>query len=302
MRFSKPTLKVCSVDTTNRKYVIDIQNLSKTMGHSIGNAITRGLMTAPCYKAKAYRLEGVQHEFDSVTCIVQDVETISNNVGRVIIPPYEGVERLEFKYSGLVDGRLTAGDFVCATSGVGEIVNKDLLILETAENIFVNMTIIAEKGIGHELPPYREFNEIGLVSLPVVYSGIQASYEVIEDKPYAGTETVRLYIISNGGYDVKDTVELVCRQFTAYFDIIANTFASISINASGKDIVASKVTKVASVRLEDLDLSTAVYDRLKLHYNEVTMKDGDTILLPPSDEREKCKELLEGCGLKVELI
>lgn len=63
------------------------------MGHSIGNAITRGLMTAPCYKAKAYRLEGVQHEFDSVTCIVQDVETISNNVGRVIIPPYEGVEK-----------------------------------------------------------------------------------------------------------------------------------------------------------------------------------------------------------------
>ena len=301
MRFSKPTLKLCSVDSSNRKYVIDIQNLTKTMGHSIGNALVRGLMTAECYKPKAYKMENAFHEFDAVRGVVQDIEEISNRISKLIVPPVKGNTPLNYEFNGEVEGKLTAGQFV-NNQGVGGFVNDSFVILETSERIHIRIVITATKGTGHEIPPYPEFNHLGMIELPVVYSGLQASYELFEDKPYVGTETVRLIINSNGGYDVVNTVELVCRQFTAYFDIIANTFASITINTDPSNVIPAKVTRIEAVRLEDLDLPTNVYDRLKLNYNEVEIKDGSTILLPKSEERERCKMLLEDCGLKVELI
>ena len=84
MRFSKPTLKLCSVDSSNRKYVIDIQNLTKTMGHSIGNALVRGLMTAECYKPKAYKMENAFHEFDAVRHVFTELDVHEHDIGSVL--------------------------------------------------------------------------------------------------------------------------------------------------------------------------------------------------------------------------
>ena len=300
MRLSKPTIKLSS-DDSGRRYIIDIQNITPTFGHSIGNAVVRGLMNTPCFKPKAYKIENVEHEFDSIRSVIQGVDKISNNITRLVIQSVHGTDVVEYYYDGIVNGKLRASDL---KSEVGlPIVNSNLVILETESETHIGLKIIAERGQGHELPPYPKYANRKMIQLPIVYSDIHASYEIIENDPYINTETIRLYVSSEGCNDIKDAMEIVSRQFTAYFDIIANTFASISIAPDKSDDVDQrKLTKYEFVKLEDLNLSTEAYDRLKLHHNEVRMKDGQVVLLPKEEEREESKRLLESCGLSVTLI
>src|SRR4028118_2254299 len=132
---------------SRRKAVFVAEPLERGFGLTLGNSLRRVLLSSLQGAAvTSIKIEGVLHEFSSLTGVREDVTDIVLNVKQIALRMEgEGPKRLQLSATGPTD--VTAG--MIATSGDIEVTNPDQLICHLDEGATLNMELTPDIGKGY---------------------------------------------------------------------------------------------------------------------------------------------------------
>ncbi len=123
------------------------------------------------------RIEGVQHEFQDISNVMEDVTDIVLNVKKLRLRCFsDHPVSMRLEVSG--EREVTAADII-APSTV-EIVNPDLHIATLdSENARLDMELVVETGRGYVPADSKEDQPIGVIPIDAIYTPVQkVSYAV----------------------------------------------------------------------------------------------------------------------------
>jgi DNA-directed RNA polymerase alpha subunit len=146
--FQKPKRLAVDTETLTEKYgKFSAQPFERGFGTTIGNALRRTLLSSIEGAAvTAVRIEGVLHEFQSITGVVEDATDIILNLKQI---PFklngEGPKALYLRADAA--GVITSG--MIEADGDVEILDKDVYICTVSEGGKIDMEMRLKRGRGY---------------------------------------------------------------------------------------------------------------------------------------------------------
>ncbi len=171
--FEIPNSVVCEEETKSATYgKFIVEPFERGFGVTVGNSLRRILLSslegAALVSAK---IEGVQHEFTSMTGVYEDVTDIILNLKGLLLALHDTNEaelRIRVDTKGPVTGaNIEAGPEV-------EIINKDLHIATLTQDIPFHVDLRAHKGRGYSVAEENSGgdSEIGVVWMDSSFSPV----------------------------------------------------------------------------------------------------------------------------------
>jgi len=165
--------KDVSANTYGRFY---IEPFERGFGTTIGNGLRRVLLSSLEGSAvTSVRIAGVDHEFSTISGVMEDVTEIIMNIKKLIIR-MQGDDPRVIKVAAHKKGKVTAGMIECDPSI--EIINKDLVLATLTENVKFEIEMLVDNGRGYSPASERiaeadRFNqEIGNIEIDAIYSPV----------------------------------------------------------------------------------------------------------------------------------
>jgi len=251
--------------------VYEIDGLFPGYGHTLGNSLRRIILASlPGATITQVKIDGVSHEFSTISGINEDVITMLLNLKRVRFKLHgEGPITISLKKSGL--GKVTAAD-INSPSQV-EILNPAQHIAEiTAKGTTLDMDITIERGLGY-VPRevhQRDKVEIGTIALDAVFTPIRrANYEV--ENMRVGDRTdynrLRLSIETDGTLTPREaleqSIEIMIHQLKAVIGFQDQAPLVTVAPVVAEVTTAAPDTEVLKTRIETLDLGTRTLQALE---------------------------------------
>ena len=146
-KFELPNRLVKEEDTSTDTYAKFIADpFESGYGHTIGNAFRRVLLSSIEGAAiSSLKLDGVQHEFQSIDGVVEDVTDIVLNLKKVLVISHKA-DPVTLTLDVEKEGEVTAGD-ISPAEGI-EIINPEQIILTTDRKLKVTGEMIVTVGRG----------------------------------------------------------------------------------------------------------------------------------------------------------
>jgi DNA-directed RNA polymerase subunit alpha len=147
--FQKPD-KVIMIDSNDFEGKFEFRPLEPGYGLTVGNALRRVLLSAlEGYAITSLRIEGVDHEFSTISGVVEDVTEIVLSLKQVRFKrQIEEVDNETVTISISGKDQVTAGDFQKFISGF-QILNPELVICNLDSKVSLNIELTIEKGRGY---------------------------------------------------------------------------------------------------------------------------------------------------------
>ncbi|MEM1384226.1 MAG: DNA-directed RNA polymerase subunit alpha [Pseudomonadota bacterium] len=172
-------LQVAAGPDPDRTATAVAEPLERGFGLTLGNALRRVLLSSLQGAAvTAVQIDGVLHEFSSVTGVREDVTDIVLNLkGLAVSMDSEGPKRLQLHATG--PGPVLASS-ITEVAGV-TIINKDHVICHLDEGAAVHMELTVTSGKGYVAAEKNrpEDAPIGFIPVDAIYSPVKrVSYKV----------------------------------------------------------------------------------------------------------------------------
>ena len=138
------------IDSTDFEGKFEFRPLEPGYGLTVGNALRRVLLSAlEGFAITSVRIEGVEHEFSTISGVVEDVTEIILNLKQVRFKrQIEDIDNESVSISLSGKDQITAGDFQKFISGF-QVLNPDLVICNLDSKTTINMELSIEKGRGY---------------------------------------------------------------------------------------------------------------------------------------------------------
>lgn len=205
-----------------------IEPLERGFGHTLGNSVRRVLLSSLRGSAVwGFRIEGVLHEHQTITGVVEDVHQVIQNIKSLIVTLHEEVDEAVLEIQVNKAGSVTAAD-ILPTSGA-EVMDPDHHLFTLQEDRAVNVQLHVNKGRGFVLAdqhPLPREAPVDLVRIDSIYNPVRrANFSVEETRVGQRTDFDRLTlnIETDGSLDPADAVayaaELVRKhlEYMMYF-------------------------------------------------------------------------------------
>lgn len=260
---SKP--RVVSEDGNAGVYEID--GFYPGYGHTIGNSLRRIVLSSiPGAAITAVKIDGVQHEFSTLSGVKEDVIAIILNLKKVRIRIVDGQPHtLSLNKKGV--GAVTAGDI--EVPGQVEILNPDQHIAEiTDKNGKIEMEISVDTGLGY-VPKevlQKERAEIGAIVLDAIFTPIRRAHYEVENMR-VGDKTnfnrLRVSIETDGTLTAREALErsiaIMIQQLKA---IVGFKEDEPALESSAEPTQTESQEDIMKTRIEELELSTRTANAL----------------------------------------
>ncbi|MEA3224866.1 MAG: DNA-directed RNA polymerase subunit alpha [Planctomycetota bacterium] len=153
-----------------------IEPFERGFGTTIGNSLRRILLSSLEGSAvTSVKIAGVDHEFSSISGVMEDVTEIVLNVKSLVIRFHEEGPKT-MTISANKAGVITAADII--GDPAIDVVNKDLVLVTLTEDVDFEMEMVVENGRGYVPASERiaaadRFDqELGRIMLDTVYSPV----------------------------------------------------------------------------------------------------------------------------------
>jgi len=240
-------------------------------GTTVGNSLRRILLSSLEGAAITHiKLKGAEHEFSSLSGVMEDVTDIILNVKSLIVK-LDADEPKELKLSANKAGAITAG-MITGDPAV-TIINKDLVIATLTENVPFEMGLTVAKGRGYVTASENiediDEQELGLIAVDSIYSPVtRVRYSTEDARVGQKTDYDRLIleIWTNG--TVTPEMALVeaskilrkhLNPFVQYFELgsdVANEDAMAALRDANKSgMVDPDLQQKLDMTIQELDLS-----------------------------------------------
>jgi len=293
--------------------------LERGFGITIGNSLRRILLSSLQGAAITHvRIEGVKHEFTTISGVVQDVTEINLNLKNVIFRAQsEGPVTIRLKAYG--PRTVKASDFELPHDL--EILNPDLFIAELQQGGELNIEAVVRMGKGY-VPAERNRREgdpVGTIPLDSMFSPIRkVNFQVPSARVGQITDYDKLVleVWTNGAVTPMDAVAYAAAILKKQLQIFIN-FAeeeepvqqSVSAGiggGSGSAEQAAKLNEYLSKSVDELELSVRSANCLKnaniRYIGELVQRSEAEMLKTKNFGRkslQEIKDLLESMGLSL---
>lgn len=268
LNFEKPVYKITDYIEKNSFGKFELEPLERGFGTTLGNALRRVMLSSmPGSAIVAVYIEGVEHEFQTMSGIVEDVTTIILNLKNIVVKN-NSEEPKVIRLSVSEERVVTAADIV-ADPDV-EIINPDQVIATISKGGKLDMEMIVANGRGYvpssENKTYTENAKLGYIPIDALYSPIERiSYEVESARvgQDANYDKLVMEVHTNGSLRPEEAMALGAKILIEHLNIVTN-LSEISdttgiMNAKKED---SKLKKLET-SIDDLDFSVRAYNCLK---------------------------------------
>jgi len=257
--------------------IFEIDGLYPGYGHTLGNSLRRIILSSlPGAAITQVKIDGIQHEFSTISGVKEDVITILLNLKRVRILMHSDVPMtLNLKVTG---AQVVTAAHITAPSQV-TILNPEQKIAEiTDKGTTLNIELTIEHGLGY-VPRevhQKEKVDIGTIALDAVFTPIRrVNYEV--ENMRVGDRTdynrLRVFIETDGTLSprqaLENSIEIMIHQLKSiigFQDTVHATRDREEVVSDTEDtsLASEEVdTDVLKTRIETLDLSTRTQNALE---------------------------------------
>ncbi|MBN9079167.1 MAG: DNA-directed RNA polymerase subunit alpha [Rhizobiales bacterium] len=280
--------------------------LERGFGLTLGNALRRVLLSSLRGAAvTAVQIDGVLHEFSSISGVREDVTDIVLNIKEIAIKMEgDGPKRMVVRKQG--PGVVTAGDI--QTVGDVEILNPDHIICTLDEGAEIRMEFTVDSGKGY-VPAERNRAEdapIGLIPVDSLYSPVKkVSYKVdnTREGQVLDYDKLTMTIETDGSVTGEDAVAFAARILQDQLALFVN------FEEPHKEQPQEQVTELAFnpallKKVDELELSVRSANCLKndniVYIGDLIQKTEAEMLRTPNFGRKslnEIKEVLAAMGL-----
>ncbi|MEE1200783.1 MAG: DNA-directed RNA polymerase subunit alpha [Christensenellales bacterium] len=271
-QIEKPKIERVEIGENSRYGKFVVNPLERGFGQTLGNSLRRVLLNSlPGVAATSVRIEGVQHEFSTVSGVKEDVAELILNIKLLAAKLYSDTKIVTIDAYGPCV--VTAAD-IKADDEV-EIINPELHIATLSEGAHLQMQITLEKGRGYVTAERNkqlatERNKIGGVPIGVIpidsiFTPIRkVSYSVEDTRVGQVTDYDKLTIEvwTNGSILPKEALasaaQILTNNMRLFIDLTVNV-VRVDYNEPENDTKE----KVLEMTIEELDLSVRAFNCLK---------------------------------------
>jgi len=272
LNFQKPD-KVIMIDSSEFEGKFEFRPLEPGYGLTVGNALRRVLLSSlEGFAITSTRIEGVEHEFSTISGVVEDVTEIILNLKQVRFKQQiEDVDNEAVSISVSGKKQLTAGDFQKFVSGF-QVLNTDLVICNLDPKVNFNMEITIEKGRGYV--PAEENKKanapLGTIFVDSIYTPIKNVLYKIENfrvEQKTDYEKLVFEIQTDGSIHPKDALTDAARILIHHFMLFSDERITLEADEIAQtetyDEESLHMRQLLKTKLVDMDLSVRALNCLK---------------------------------------
>ncbi|NLM68663.1 MAG: DNA-directed RNA polymerase subunit alpha [Firmicutes bacterium] len=264
IEIEKPKIEQIELTEDYGRFVIE--PLERGYGITLGNSLRRVLLSSlPGTAVTSVKIDGVLHEFSTLSGVVEDTVDIVLNLKKLLVKLYTDepvVVRIEAKGAGPIYAR----DIIADASV--EILNPDLYIATLQEDGSLNMEITVAKGRGY-VPAERNKlpdHPIGIIPVDSIFTPVsKVNFQI--DHTRVGQVTdydkLTLDIWTDKTIAPDEALGLASKILIEHLKL----FTDLSETSDSVEIMVEKeeeaIDRLMEMTIEELDLSVRSYNCLK---------------------------------------
>jgi DNA-directed RNA polymerase subunit alpha len=272
LAFQKPD-KVIMLEADDRYGKFEFRPLEPGYGITVGNALRRILLSSlEGYAITNIKIDGVEHEFSTITGVIEDLTEIILNLKQVRFKKQiEDVSDEKIIVTLTGQEEFKAGDLQRFLSGF-KVLNPELVICHMEPDVKLQMEVSINKGRGYvpadeNKPAEAEF---GLIAVDSIYTPIKnvrydiENYRVEQKTDY---EKLVLEIETDGSIHPKEALKEAAKILIYHFMLFSDE--KITLDTDEKfaneefDEEVLHMRQLLKAKLVDLDLSVRALNCLK---------------------------------------
>ncbi len=270
--FQKPD-KVIMIDSTDFEGKFEFRPLEPGYGLTVGNALRRVLLSAlEGYAITSVRIEGVDHEFSTISGVVEDVTEIILNLKQVRFKrQIDDVDNESVTISVSGKDQLTAGDFQKFISGF-QVLNPELVICNLDSKVNLNIELTIEKGRGY-VPAEENKKQnasIGTIFTDSIFTPVKnVKYGIENFRVEQKTDYEKLVfeIKTDGSINPKDALTEAAKVLIHHFMLFSDERITLEADEIAQtesyDEESLHMRQLLKTKLVDMDLSVRALNCLK---------------------------------------
>lgn len=272
LAFQKPD-KVVMLEADDFQGKFEFRPLEPGYAITVGNALRRILLSSlEGYAITSIRVEGVDHEFSTITGVVEDVTEIILNLKQVRfkkqVEDIDG-EKINITISG--QSELKAGDLNKFMSNF-KVLNPELVICHMEPSVKLQMELNIRKGRGYvpseeNRPAEAEFGLIAIDSIHTPIKNVKYSVENYRVEQKTDYEKLVVEVKTDGSIAPKEALKEAAKILIYHFMLFSDE--KITLDSEEKyaneefDEEILHMRQLLKTKLVDMDLSVRALNCLK---------------------------------------
>jgi DNA-directed RNA polymerase subunit alpha len=272
LAFQKPD-KVVMLEADDFQGKFEFRPLEPGYAITVGNALRRILLSSlEGYAITTIRIEGVDHEFSTITGVVEDVTEIILNLKQIRfkrqVDDVDG-EKINITISG--QSEVKAGDLNKFSNNF-KVLNPDLVICHLEPTVKLQMEMTVRKGRGYvpaeeNRPAEAEFGLIAIDSIHTPIKNVKYSVENYRVEQKTDYEKLLIEVRSDGSIHPKDALKEAAKILIYHFMLFSDE--KITLDSEEKyaneefDEEVLHMRQLLKTKLVDMDLSVRALNCLK---------------------------------------
>ena len=268
--FEKPNIEIAEISEDKKYGKFVVEPLERGYGTTLGNSLRRIMLSSlPGSAVSQVKIDGVLHEFSSISGVKEDVTEIIMNVKSLAIKNNSDTNEPKTAYIEFEgEGVITVADI--QTDADIEILNPEQVIATLSggadSKFYMELTITngrgyvsADKNKSDDLP-------IGVIAVDSIYTPVERVNMAVENTrvgQMTDYDKLTLEIYTNGTLDPDEAVSLAAKVLSEHL----NLFIDLSENAKTAEVMVEKENnekeKVLEMNIDELELSVRSYNCLK---------------------------------------
>jgi DNA-directed RNA polymerase subunit alpha len=272
LAFQKPD-KVIMLEADDRYGKFEFRPLEPGYGITVGNALRRILLSSlEGFAITNIKIDGVEHEFSTITGVIEDLTEIILNLKQVRFKKQiEDVNDEKVVVTITGQEEFKAGDLQRFLSGF-KVLNPELVICHMEKDVKLQMEVSVSKGRGYvpadeNKPAEAEFGLIAIDSIFTPIKNVRFDVENYRVEQKTDYEKLVFEIETDGSIHPKEALKEAAKILIYHFMLFSDE--KITLDTDEKfaneefDEEVLHMRQLLKAKLVDLDLSVRALNCLK---------------------------------------
>ena len=266
IEIEKPRISIEELDESGLYGKFVVEPLEAGFGITIGNSLRRVLLSSlPGAAVSFINIRGVEHEFDTIPGVLEDVPEIVLNIKSIVLKMTED-EPVKLTIEKKGKGEIKASDIELAPHVT--VINPDQHIATLNDDADFYLEMMVEKGRGYEPSELKkdEITEIGVIPMDSNFTPVEkVNWKVENTRVGQRTDYDRLIleVPTDGSMKADEATSLAAKILTEHLEL----FIGLKEHVSEINLMVEKEEdqkeKVLEMTVEELDLSVRSFNCLK---------------------------------------
>ena len=268
--FEKPNIEIAEISEDKKYGKFVVEPLERGYGTTLGNSLRRIMLSSlPGSAVSQVKIDGVLHEFSSISGVKEDVTEIIMNVKSLAIKNNSDTNEPKTAYIEFEgEGVITAADI--QTDADIEILNPEQVIATLSggadSKFYMELTITngrgyvsADKNKSDDLP-------IGVIAVDSIYTPVERVNMAVENTrvgQMTDYDKLTLEVWTDSTISARDAVSLGAKILSDHLSLFTNLSETVASKPTMAEKAETHRDKVLEMTIEELDLSVRSFNCLK---------------------------------------